>query len=160
MKANRNQIAKIHIARKQLNLDENDYRNALMQYGVEHANELSYSDAVTLLENFEKAGFVVKPKNPKPTSPYGFGKNKYEMFAGRGKPWATPETLRHIEGLWRTASKTKTDESLQKFIFNRTGISHISFLHHSHAKIIINALNVMQEKKSKEAFKSTKGRKD
>lgn len=150
MKANRSQIAKIHIAKKQLGIDDSDYRGHLAEYGVIHSNDLEYNQAVDLLKKYESAGFVNQTKKEvKSTSVsrFGFGKNKYEMFADRGGEFATPETLRKIEALWRDASELKTDESLQRFIENKTGISHITFLHHDHAKIIVTALKAMKKQK-------------
>lgn len=156
MKAIRAQIAKIHIAKKQLGIDEEDYRNHLRDFGVEHANDLSYEQANAFIGMYMSGGFngkvkVRTEKENKSIEQYGFGKRKYDELDDRGTPFAAASKLRKIEGLWREVSRTKTDESLQIFIKNRTGVDHITFLHNKHAKIILTALESMKEKKTAEA---------
>jgi hypothetical protein len=147
MKATRAQIAKIHIAKKELRLDESDYRNAVRFYGVEHANDLDYSEAEELLNKFQDAGFKEQSNVKRETSnKKNWGKLKYTELDSRGYPFAKSSKLRKIEVLWREVSNSKTDESLQLFIKNRTGVDHITFLHNNHAHIIISALEAMGEK--------------
>ena len=154
MKANRAQLAKIHIAKKQLGMHEEEYRKNIRTYGVEHANQLDYEDAEDLLKKLENAGF--KPTSTPTRSPrvalhggydYGYGREKYKELDGRGKPFAKSSKLRKIEALWRQVSRTKTDESLRLFIKNRSGVDDITFLHDRDANIIITALEVMRYNK-------------
>lgn len=143
MKATKAQLAKIHIAKKVLGLDEETYRETLLEYGVKHSNELLYGQAIELLKIYEKAGFKAKAVKDK----IDFGKMKYSSLDGRGAPYASSSKLRKIEALWRQNSRVKTDESLRKFINRITGISHITFLDDSGANKIINAIyNLDREK--------------
>lgn len=160
MNATRAQIAKIHIAKKQLGIDEEDYRNHLCDFGVEHANELSYEHAKAFIAMYEGGGFngtvkIRTEKEIKSIEQYGFGKRKYDELDDRGKPFAAASKLRKIEALWREVSRTKTDESLQIFIKNRTGVDHITFLHDKHAKIILTALEAMKKCKTENARRET-----
>jgi|GEM_PF-1083970 hypothetical protein len=154
MKAIRAQIAKIHIAQKELRLSDADYRNAIRSYGVEHANDLDYNDAEDLIEKFKSDGFKVTSPRPSPNlgeggNINGWGKQKYTELDSRGKPFAKSIKLRKIEAMWRDVSNSKTDESLRTFIKNRTGIDDITFLHDGDARKIITALEMMKQSKIK-----------
>ena len=148
MKASRAQIAKIHIAKKQLGIDEGDYRSHLLDFGVEHSNDLSSDQANQLIAMYTNSGFKgnVRTKTDqekKSIEQYGFGSKKYAELDKRGYPFAASSKLRRIEVLWREVSNSKTDESLQLFIKNRAGVDHITFLYDEHAKIILTALVAM-----------------
>lgn len=153
MKAIQSQLAKIHIAKKELRMDEADYRNAIRFYGVEHANQLTYDDAEELIEKFKQAGALTQKPIPYPSqregSKNGWGKNKYTKLDNREPVYARSSKLRMIEALWREVSNSKTDESLQVFIKNRTGVDHITFLFADQARIIITALQHMKQNKNK-----------
>jgi len=160
MKATRAQIAKIHIAKKQLGIDEGDYRNHLLDFGVEHSNDLSYDQANQLIAMYTQSGFKgnVRTKTDqekKSIEQYGYGANKYAALDKRGYPFAASSKLRRIEVLWREVSNSKTDESLQTFIKNRCGVDHITFLYDEHARIILSALQSMKKSKIKNKSKST-----
>jgi hypothetical protein len=142
MKAIRSQIAKIHIAKKQLGIDEESYRELLYNLGVRSSKDLTYSQANLLIEKFIKAGFKVVSKIKNVSAS---GKNKYSELDGRDKKMASSSKLRKIEAIWREISDLKTDDSLQKFIFNRVGISHIIFLSNKNANTILAALEAMSK---------------
>ena len=159
MKAQKDQLIKIHIARKQLGLTDDDYRSAIQSYGVEHANELSWNDAEDILEKFKRLGWkesaTSKTKNSKPAQNkiqrFGFGKKKYENLRGRGKQYPKPQKLRMIEALWRDVSREKTDESLANFIYKKTGVDDITFLLEDQARIILTALQAMAKNKEEQS---------
>jgi len=148
------QIQKIHIAVEVLGLSRREYEDKLQElFGVRSSKGLTYRQADEMLKVFKQAGWIetiTKKSNKKNKKQYGFGKNKYENLSGRGKPYAKPRKLRLIEVLWREVSNEKTDEALQKFIYKRTGISHITMLCNSDANICITALKAMQLKKESE----------
>jgi hypothetical protein len=153
MNATRAQIAKIHILKKKLGIEETDYKNHLLDFGgVEHSNELDYYAARNLIIAYESGSFMTQPrikteKELQSIEQHGFGEEKYSALDGRGELFAKSSKLRKIEALWREVSYSKTDEALQSFIKNRVGIDHITFLHSNHAKIIITALENMKNAK-------------
>lgn len=148
MKADRAQLAKIHIAQKQLGIDKETKLQNYAPYGVQHSNDLSYDEAEELINKYIEAGFKTSPR-PSPNLGEGgfsknWGKNKYTELDMRGYPFAASSKLRQIEVLWREVSRSKTDESLQVFIRNLTGVDHITFMHDIHAKKVLTALQAMK----------------
>lgn len=108
------QIQKIHIAKKDLNIKDSDYRAMLSGFKNENgqpctsSKELSESQANVFLQLCRtKLGWKVKRKN----------KNlKYEELAARDPKFASPAQLRKIEALWQVYSDQKTEASLNHFI--------------------------------------------
>jgi hypothetical protein len=108
------QIQKIHIAKKDLNLKDSDYRAMLSGFKNEKgepctsSKEFSESQANVFLELLRtKLGWKVKRKN----------KNlKYEELAARDPKFASPGQLRKIEALWQVHSREKTENSLNHFL--------------------------------------------
>jgi hypothetical protein len=154
MNATRAQIAKIHILKKKLEIDEGDYKNHLLDFGgVHHSNELDYYAARNLIIAYESGNIITKPriktdKELQSIEQHGFGEEKYSALDKRDPDFARSSKLRKIEALWREVSNTKTDEALQIFIKNRTGVDDITFLYNDQAKIIITALQAMKRRKN------------
>ncbi len=138
--AAKTQLAKIHIAKKQLKLTDEEYRAILSAYNVTSSKYLSFSDAESLINKFIELGF--KPRPPKTTQ-----KNKYEELRDRAKNYATPGQLRMIEGLWQEVSRSKNAASLNKFIKRITGKSHITFMEKTDVSKVKLALLKMRRKK-------------
>ncbi len=121
------QVKKIHIAKSQLSLSEQQYRDTLS--GFKNAagepssscKELNYDQAEVLLNTFKKLGWQEKHSG-KPL--------KYERYAGRDAKFATPKQMRSIDALWFTSInvREKTEEAMNNFIHRIAGVSHISFL--------------------------------
>jgi phage gp16-like protein len=59
-------LAKIHIAKKDLSLDDSAYRAVLARYGVESSGGLDMRGLEKLLTHFEQLGWVSTPKQAKP----------------------------------------------------------------------------------------------
>ena len=121
------QIKKIHIAKSQLGLDDQQYRDILSGFTnkkgdpCSSSKELNYAQAEVLLNTFEKLGFKQSPKGTK---------LKYEEYSGRDAKFATPKQMRSVDVLWFTSInvREKTDEAMNNFIHRIAGVSHISFL--------------------------------
>lgn len=63
---NQGQIQLIHVAKAQLGLDDDLYREILENlYGVKSCTKLSYAQANNLIEHFKSKGFTPKPKPPR-----------------------------------------------------------------------------------------------
>ena len=62
----RHQIQIIHMAKKELLIDEEVYRDLLQQFGgTTSSKDLSFRAASRLIDHFVDAGFMIKEKNPK-----------------------------------------------------------------------------------------------
>lgn len=86
-------LAKIHIAKKQLGLDDDTYRAMLLQHGgVSSSKDLTPLGAAKVLQHLEKAGFKPKAgngKRPKPAAGRAALIGKIEaQLADAGRPWA------------------------------------------------------------------------
>jgi phage gp16-like protein len=147
-----NQIIKIKIAQKQLNIDEDTKLQQYASYGVTSCKELSEEQADSLIEAYIRAGFKVvsKKQNENPN----WGSRKYSDLDKRGYPYAKSSKLRMIEAMWKDVSYSKTDESLQTFIKNKVGVDHITFLEDYHANKIITALQYMKVKQNEKKSSS------
>ncbi|CAL7896245.1 phage protein GemA/Gp16 family protein [Fusobacterium necrophorum] len=55
---NRNHISLIHVAKKELGLNEEEYRALLQQFNVKTSKDLTYAQFERLIEMFEKLGFT------------------------------------------------------------------------------------------------------
>ncbi len=128
--ATKAQLAKIHIAKKQLGLKDEEYSAILNAYDVTSSKDLTITQAEDLIEKLKKLGF----------KPAGKNSGKYSELKGRDKYYATPKQLRTIEWLWHKNSRSKTPEGLRKFIERATGKSHITFLEKEDASKVIIAL--------------------
>lgn len=138
----RAELAKIHIAKKELGLDDTAYKGLLSTYNVESSADLNDQQASDLVNRFQQMGW--KPKGN------GRGKLKFEQLKGRGKGFAKPAQLRKIEVIWRRIARDKSDQALSRFIerqtatTNRKGISKIEWLKDYHAHAVLCALQKMQ----------------
>lgn len=64
-KVGRREIALVHIAAKQLGLDDDTYRMTLRRVGVESSKDLTQAQYRELMEHYERCGFKVEPKTKK-----------------------------------------------------------------------------------------------
>jgi len=88
------ELAKIHIAKKELGMDDSTYRAMLKQVaGVDSSKDLSAQGRALVLEHLKKAGFQGKhsgkPNNLPSSSPRSAKLGKIEALLADGKlPWA------------------------------------------------------------------------
>ncbi|MBU0944254.1 MAG: regulatory protein GemA [Proteobacteria bacterium] len=110
MAPGRAELAKIHIAKKELGFSDDAYRDVLrMRYKKDSAAKLSSAQARNLVEHFKTLGFSVKRKNNSKISP------KYD-----------DGQMRKVVALWITLGnegvvKNKSDQALQKYVKRITG---------------------------------------
>ncbi|WP_181297005.1 gp16 family protein [Pseudomonas sp. Q2-TVG4-2] len=94
-------LAKIHIAKSQLGLDDDTYRALLARVaGVRSAKELSPRQIGAVLAEFERLGFKPKPAKkagrsvPKPAQDRASLVGKIEAFlAEANRPWAYADAM-------------------------------------------------------------------
>jgi hypothetical protein len=130
MQNQKSRLAIIHLAKKQLNLDEEAYRAILYGAGVESAKDIETDlQFNTVMGAFERLGF------------------KSTGWAGRrmntvsGSPGMISRRQEYyIKGLWALASRAKDERSLRRMIKRIGKVDDISFLYRQDARAIILAL--------------------
>lgn len=138
------QIKLIHIAKKDLNLSELQYRDMLGGFGAMSCKDLCKDEADDLLKLFQKLGFKIRVKGNYMQNSHAFGKKKFEELAGRSEDYPAPSQLRKIEVLWRINSRQKDDESLSNFMKRITGTKNITALKHNDAVKLIKAIKSLK----------------
>lgn len=143
--ARRDQIIKIKIAQKQLNISDDNYRDILSGFNAASCTELTDQQAEEVLEVFRNLGFKETRKEvTEKEKTFGTRALKYENL-GERKGKASPGQLRKIETMWRKVSREKTDASLANFIKSRTGTADLTWISSRQASDLIVALNKMAE---------------
>ncbi len=133
----RQQLAKIHIAKKDLALTDGNYRDLLRGLtGKESARDLSGKEVDAVLQEFNKLGW--KPKKQRPQ------KLKYQDLANR-PGMATPKQLRMIEAMWMTGEgiREKNLTAFRRFLKNRFGISGMRFIEELEIHRIVKAIEII-----------------
>jgi len=120
-------LAAIHIAKKQLKLDDRAYRAMLKKTaGVSSAAKIQNDNQYfAVMKAFRRAGWNA---------------------TGSRSNHCTPAQLYYIKGLWQLASREKTQRSLNAFIKRIAGVEDIRFLSRKNAQSIILALRNIAEK--------------
>lgn len=125
----RNKYSIIHLAKKQLGLDDAAYRAILSGAGLTSSKEIK-TDAQfnTVMSAFESLGF-------KSTSRVG------KRLSVRGAPGMISQRQEYyIKGLWALASRYKDEKSLRKIIKRIGKVDDIAFLPRRSASAVILAL--------------------
>lgn len=139
MKVSKSQLARIHIAKKDLCLDDTVYRQILInETGKKSAALLSYGQAKTVIEYFEAAGW-------KPNGRHEARGERREYRKRDG--FASPRQVGMIKGLWAELSyapKERRDGALREFMHKKFGVSDLRFLSSEGAPKVINALLAMR----------------
>ena len=114
-------IRAIHVAKKQLGLDDDTYRAKLMNItGKASAKDMSEAERQKVLVVFRNDGFAPKPADRRPD-----GRQKLE---GR--------FVKKLQALWIAGWNlglvdNRDDAALVAFVKRQTGVDHIRFLHHA-----------------------------
>lgn len=122
------QIKKIHIAKSQLNFNDDNYRDILSNFKNEYGwpckscKELNQHQADVVLDIFKNQLGWQEQKHGK--------KLKYEEYNTRDQKFASPSQMRLIESKWMNNInvKEKNIRSLNNFIYRILKINHISFI--------------------------------
>ncbi len=129
-------LAKIHIAKKELALDEETYREILnSQFGVRSSASLDNTKALRLIRYFEEKGWQPKSK------PKKYDDQRGDIYS------ATPKQKRLIEALWHNVYRGNDEtKHLRQFLWNHFKVSDIRFLDKDKAHMAIEALKKMNSK--------------
>lgn len=140
-------LAKIHIAKKELGLEDDFYRNILYRkFKVSSSKSLSDSQALVLIHHFKEKGWQPKSK------PKKYDGEKGDIYS------ATPAQKRKIEVLWHNIYRGNDEtKHLRQFLFNHFKVSDINFLDKSKAHDVIEALKAMQRRRSGPSRRASAG---
>ena len=130
----REKLAVIHIVKKELGLSEKDYRSFLHEAaGVKSAADLKNdTQYFALMRAFRAAGYKPRRKQFVRVNDQGFH--------------CTDAQLDYIRGLWKLASRSKTERSLRAMARRICGIDDPRFLSKASAIKLILALRDIAEK--------------
>lgn len=121
-------LAKIHVAKKQIGMDDDSYRAMLRSVGgVESAKDLSASGATRVLRHLEQSGF-------KPTRP-----------ATSNRPLADDAQSGKIRALWLDlhrvgAVRNPSEEALAAYVKRQTGVDALQWLTSPQASRVIESM--------------------
>ncbi len=96
----RSLLAKVHIAKKDLGLDDAAYRAVLARHGVESSKDLDTKGMEKLLLHFEKLGWEAKTARKRKGDKHGAPKNLGRGHGkGNAKPYDRSMLMTKIEAL-------------------------------------------------------------
>ena len=135
-------LAKIHIAKKELGLTDEVYRDVLSsEFGVQSSKDLDNGQALKLIRHFKEKGWEPKSK-PK----------KYDDLGKRDVYAAKPEQLRLIEVLWHQIYQGNNEKlHLRQFVFRVAKVMDLRFLEKDQAYNVIEALKAMKRRKREDS---------
>jgi hypothetical protein len=133
MQNQKSRLAIIHLAKKQLGLDDDAYRAILSGAGVTSAKDIETElQFNTVMGAFLRLGFL--------PSRHG-GLNKYRSaIPGTSPAMISRRQEYYIKGLWSLASRVKDEKSLRLIIKRIGKVDDISFLSRRAASAVILAL--------------------
>lgn len=122
-------LAKIHIAKKDLGLDDATYRALLRRVaGVDSARDLDAKGCAAVLEEFRRGGW--KPKPPRAT---------------QSQTLASDPQSRKIRALWLElyavgAVRDPKESALLRYVQRQTGVARLQWLDVYQARKVIESL--------------------
>ncbi len=134
------QLKLLHVAWRQLGLEEDIWRSILVRCGnVASANELQSEDFPAFLEYLKYLGF-------KPVKPHGPSYGDRPGFATRGQ-------VELIRELWRDycCAAEFSEEALNKWLVAKWHVASLRFLTAEAARKLITALKAMKARPRKTA---------
>lgn len=149
--ADNRQKAKIHIAKKELTLDDEMYRHILNdRYRKSSSKDLSYSQAEDLIRHFKRLGWKARKGSGQGSVVRGQKEKekggKYDNLGNR-PGMASPGMLRKIEAIWAEVSYSPNlAKSLRGFLWSRFAVSDIIWLDMSTARAVIESLKSIKKR--------------
>ncbi len=135
-KYRREELAKIHIAKKDLNLSDDIYRDILYQAGgVESSADLDYRGRAAVLDRFAELGWEAKSKGG--TSP--------RSHAHSSRRLADDPQSKKIRALWlelHSAGKVRdsSEKALASYVERMTCVAALQWLDSKQAQTVIESL--------------------
>lgn len=138
-KFRREELAKIHIGKKDLQLSDDIYRDILWQAGrVESSADLDWQGRQRVIDRYKELGWKSKPAK-KATRP---------QSERSRRPAADPQS-RMIRGLWIELHKAgkvtdPTESALNKFVKRMTRVDDLGWLSNRQITVVKKALEEWQ----------------
>lgn len=138
----RAQLAKIHIAKKAVALDDDCYRDMLERVaGVRSARELQPEHLVELQREFRRLGWdgYLLRRSELPPLPYGDVDNRPDAPTGA--------QLRMLEAGFKNIlgyADVAPDKAYRRFLKNRCGVEHPRFLDNAKYEAALSAVKRLQ----------------
>lgn len=128
----KDKLALIHLAKKQLGLDDEVYKDILAVGGVESAADITDEHQFNkIMDAFTNAGFSSRP---------GINGAKYKRTVKGNPDFITPRQEYYIRGLFDLACRSKNESSLMRLIERQAGVSDITFIPRRKASAVICCL--------------------
>ena len=125
------QLAIIHLAKKQLGLDDEAYRAILSGAGISSAKDIESDTQFNMVMGaFMRLGFL----------PSGHKINKGRSTVPNSPGMITRPQDYYIKGLWALASRAKDERSLRRMVKRIGKVDDVSFLSRRNASALILAL--------------------
>ena len=140
-KFRREELAKIHIGKKDLGLSDDIYRDILWQAGrVESSADLDWQGRQRVIERYKELGWKPKAAKKASSSPV---KGRSGGVATR-RPAADPQS-RMIRGLWielhkMGAVRDSSETALASYVKRMTKVAALQWLDVKQAQLVIEAL--------------------
>ena len=124
-------LAIIHVAKKQLGLDEEAYRAVLSGAGVDSARDITTNAQFnSIMTAFAALGFKSR----------GAAVKHQSAAAGTNPAFVSSRQEHYIRGLWALASRAKDEKSLRRMVRRIGKTDDIRFLSRRAASAVILAL--------------------
>lgn len=141
-------IAAIHVAKKQLGLDDDVYRAKLVNItGKDSTKDMTEAERQAVLTVLRNEGFEPKATARRPD----------------GRQTLTGKYAKKLQALWIAAwnlglVENRDDAALLAFVKRQTGIDHTRFLHHhDDASTAIEGLKAWMNRRARVGFGNTNG---
>lgn len=136
-------LAKIHIAKKELGLDEESYRAALENVtGKRSAADLTNEQVLKAIRHFKDLGWTPHASRLTPNAKK-YDDQKGDIYS------ASPGIKRKIEAMWHDIYRGNDEtKHLRQFLFNHFKVSDIRFLEKRTAYEVVEALKAMKRRRS------------
>ncbi len=139
---NNKQLALVHIAKKELGLDDEAYRAILLAHGgVDSAKDLNQDGFEAVMEHFEASGFKAKNAHKPQWKPPRMGPGM-----------ASDAQVRKIIALWYTLTgyyqEGREMKALSAFLGKTCGVSRLEWLTPEKAHNAIEAIKAIQNRRA------------
>lgn len=164
MKSTKVQRREIKVRQRKLGMDDVAYHGFLSAWGVESCTELNREQAEEAIDVLEEMlvekGLIVKPRGFWRDAPRDL-KTRYDELLPRDARLATPQQLRHLEGLWVQVTRQKSwgaaMAAFKEFLQRRFGIGDILWIQREEVGKIEHLLRVMKEQVRRLVFTGFEG---
>ena len=135
----KSELQKIHIAKKELALADDEYRSLLLAVtGKQSAADLDWQGRQKLLDHFKKLGFKVKTK-----------------AGGRAQPQVAEDRMPRIRKIGALLAEAKLPwsyaDGIARELFKKEGIERIEFCDGEHLSDVIVALVKDAQRRARKA---------